>query len=373
MSRRRSSMTLVMRMGAVAGAVALFGASEALAISRSEVMARAQAFAYHPWTCGEQNLTASCSAGYESVYVPGDHVGLPYDWGGYMELAEFDKGILAGKGAGSYPKNGILSCTVGLDCSGFVSKAWGIGHYTTSNLASVASAIGADALLAGDIFNQAGYHVTLFSSFLANGEPAMYEALGYNVHYNVTGGWSHVDGYTPRRHGKIKGTAAVATEVEGEAAIEGAAAIGGAAAIEGAAAIGGTAVSPIVIDGFPYTDTRNTEDAPSGVLDGCGAGPEKLEGGAGYVYQVTFDRPGTLTAAISDDAGVDVDVHLSTSMSTGACVARHDSILTVEVDCGTYYLVAEAPGGAGEVAGLYALTAAFTPAGGVCGGSSFRP
>ena len=99
-------------------------ATQASAISREEVLVRAKAFAYHPWTCTSANLTASCDGGYHSVYVTGDYLGLPYDWGGYMTLFQFDQQIASGHGAGSYPDDGVLDCTSGLDCSGFVSKAW---------------------------------------------------------------------------------------------------------------------------------------------------------------------------------------------------------------------------------------------------------
>lgn len=74
-------------------------------------------------------------------------MGLPYDWGGYMTLFQFDQQINAGYGAGSYPEHGVLSCTAGVDCSGFVSKAWDSGHYATVHLGS--SAISQSEMLAG--------------------------------------------------------------------------------------------------------------------------------------------------------------------------------------------------------------------------------
>src|SRR6185503_9741808 len=41
----------------------------------------------------------------------------------------------------------------GLDCSAFVSKAWGIGRQTTDTLASVARPIAKDELQTGDALN----------------------------------------------------------------------------------------------------------------------------------------------------------------------------------------------------------------------------
>ena len=329
---------------AIASAIGLSllaSAGLASALPRSEVMARAKSFAYHPWSFTSANASASCSSSYASVHVPGDYIGLPYDWGGYMTLFEFDQGITAGLGAGSYPDDGVLSCTVGLDCSGFVSKCWDIGHNTTSSIPSIAPTIAVGQMLPGDVFNEAGYHVALYSHKLGNGEPVMYEALGYNVHINATEGWSHVNGYIPRRHPSLTGTTASDPL--------------------------GTPVNPILVSGFPYTDSRDTTQSGSDLLDGCAASPTKAETGREYVYQVTFTKPGKLTATVSDDVGVDIDIHLYTSMSTNDCVARNDTTLTMDVDCGTYYLVADTFKGATEYPGPYTLIADFVPSGGPCG------
>jgi hypothetical protein len=43
--------------------------------------------------------------------------------------------------------------STGLDCSAYVSKAWGISRHTTDNLASVASPVAKEELQAGDALN----------------------------------------------------------------------------------------------------------------------------------------------------------------------------------------------------------------------------
>jgi cell wall-associated NlpC family hydrolase len=55
------------------------------------------------------------------------YMGIPYVWGG--------------------------NSASGLDCSAFVSKAWGIGRHTTDNLSAVATPISKDQLQAGDALN----------------------------------------------------------------------------------------------------------------------------------------------------------------------------------------------------------------------------
>lgn len=336
---KRRSTKLVCSIIALTGVIV--SASRANAIDREQVMARGKAFAYHPWTCTTANLTATCDAGYQSVYSPGDYMGLPYDWGGYKTLFEFDQEILQGSGAGSYSSDGVLACTSGLDCSGYVSKCWDAGHWSTSTIDSVSYTIPQASLLPGDALNEAGYHVVLFSHLLGTGEPIYYEAAGYNTHINTTGGWSWVSGYVPIRYDDITGTT-VGNPV-------------------------GTTTNPIVIGSFPYSDARDTTQSSSDVIDGCGAAPGTNESGPEYIYQVTFTQPGQLTVAVSDDVNTDIDVHLFTSLNTSDCIARNDSSFTQAVDCGTYYIVADTYVGSAEYAGPYQLTVDFVPSGQPCG------
>ena len=318
--------------------------SQARAISRTRVMVRARSFVYHPWRCTTANLTASCDSGYSSVYVPGDYMGLPYDWGGFVSLFEFDGDILDGLGAGSYSSDGVLSCTTGLDCSGFVSKAWDTPwKYGTSTLPDISTVISQNEVLPGDCFNISGYHVILYSHTLTNGDPVFYETVGYNTQINVTGGWSHVSSYTPRRYDDIQGTTAGTPP--------------------------GTPENPIPIGSFPFTDSRDTTNSESNVFDGCGLAPTTDESGPEFFYEVTFSQPGTLTVSVTDDVGVDIDVHVYSSMNTYDCLARDDTSFSVPVDCGTYLVVADTyVGGGGDVySGPYDLTVDFTPSGGGCG------
>ncbi|MBI5535703.1 MAG: hypothetical protein HY898_23430 [Deltaproteobacteria bacterium] len=315
---------------------------QAGAITRDEVITSAKAFVYHPWRCETQNLTASCSSTYKSEYVPGDYLGLPYDWGGYMTLFQFDQQIAAGYGAGS-PYNGdVLDCTAGVDCSGFVSQCLFDTYNTTSDIPSVTTAINQSALLPGDILNKAGYHVVLFSHLLGSGEPYLYESSPPNARVNATGGWSYVSGYSPRTLPGIQGSTATDPV--------------------------GTLTHPIVITSSTYTDSRNTTQSPSDVFDGCGVAPATKESGPEYVYEMSFTQPGSLTVSVSDDTGVDIDVHLYSSGNTSDCIARADVAFTTNVDCGKYYIVADTfTSGSTSYPGAYTLNVQFTPSGGSCG------
>ena len=102
--------------------------------------------------------------------------GMPYKWGGFSTIEEFQKGIAAGKYAGNVPdfkELGNNRC-VGVDCSGLVSRCWGLQekHNTekSPSLISVSTRIKTAELLPGDIllrYNQPSRenHVVIFVKF----------------------------------------------------------------------------------------------------------------------------------------------------------------------------------------------------------------
>jgi hypothetical protein len=79
----------------------------------------------------------------------------------------------------------VLSCTAGIDCSGFVSYCWGIplsSHiYGTSNLRDVGGKLKSNwvtDLKPGDALNKPGSHVVLFTGYNPDGTINICEASG---------------------------------------------------------------------------------------------------------------------------------------------------------------------------------------------------
>ncbi len=56
--------------------------------SRDEVMADAARFAEHVWEMRAANQKGTCQGEYRSDHPLGKRVGVPYAWGGSMDLAE---------------------------------------------------------------------------------------------------------------------------------------------------------------------------------------------------------------------------------------------------------------------------------------------
>ena len=126
----------------------------------------------------------------------------------------------------------------------------------------------------------------------------------------------------------------------------------------------GTLGHPIVVDGFPYTDTRDTAAAPSDAIDVYSCAPSTDESGPEFVYTLGVPVSGTLhlgVEVLADDT--DVDVHLLSALDGDACVARDDTGLSAAVEAGTWFVVADTwvDGAGTELAGPYELTIDFEP------------
>jgi cell wall-associated NlpC family hydrolase len=102
---------------------------------------------------------------------------VPYKWGGYDSLpgfvAKLEQGYLAGDICtcrdSSYDYC-ITGNSTGVDCSGFVSRTWEEGYYTTSSLDKIADPLSDwRTLRAGDIVNRPGSHVRLVTGISEEG------------------------------------------------------------------------------------------------------------------------------------------------------------------------------------------------------------
>jgi len=103
----------------------------------------------------------------------------------------------------------------------------------------------------------------------------------------------------------------------------------------------GTIDDPIVIDALPFTDLRDTRDAPGDDLDaypGCGAPQD--ESGPEVVYALELDRPTVVRARLYDRGAVDIDLHLlSDAGGPAACLDRNHRTIEASLGPGTWYFV----------------------------------
>lgn len=300
------------------------------AVTREDALQHAAEYATHEWTMTAVNETASCSDDYESDFTAGTWVGVPYDWGGWYTLDEFDAALAEGLGAGSHSWHGSLWCTAGVDCSGFVSQVWETDQkYGTATFHEVTHDIGVDELLRADALNDAGSHVVLFAYETAAGIPVHYEAGGDPVLVDNDQGWSAFASYTPIRYDAIE---------DGPST--------------------GTTSEPIAITAFPFRELRWTAGAASDVYQGYSCS-DADESGPEVVYRFETPTGGRLELVLSDDDDVDVDLHVLDAPSAAACVARADGELVLDLVPGAYWIVADTYVGSREFPGPYYLAATF--------------
>lgn len=98
--------------------------------------------------------------------------GMAYKWGGFDTPESFLNGLSQGKKAGDIANtykirlddDGISQGSVGIDCSGFISRCWGLPeHHSTRDLPNISDPIPWDDLKPGDILLKTG-HVVMFAA-----------------------------------------------------------------------------------------------------------------------------------------------------------------------------------------------------------------
>jgi len=147
--------------------------------SRQQTIETAFAFEGVQWRLTPANYGAdpdTACTGYNRIrrpwYLQGkvnqDVRGVPYCWGCHGSLANFRQRVESGAMAGNVcTRNAPRADVAGVDCSAFVSAAWGLSiHYTTAAIPAIAKPI-ADPwdLKPGDALNKPGSHVMLFLRF----------------------------------------------------------------------------------------------------------------------------------------------------------------------------------------------------------------
>lgn len=123
---------------------------------------------------------------------------FPYSWGGFSSISQFDQGLNDCKKAGDIQTKYAdgtsacgSSCSVGVDCSGFVSRLWKqTSKYGTSTIMQIATKINKSELKPADALNDAGSHIRLFVGFRADGKWDMVESYAGSGYWGV--------GYTVR-------------------------------------------------------------------------------------------------------------------------------------------------------------------------------
>ncbi len=175
-------------------------------VSRTTIMNTAWSIRDNSKYLSSTNTDGACSGRGKPRYIggAGTYRSVAYDWGGFDSLSDYNAAMSPGTGkAGDINTAAVESCSRGLDCSGFVSRAWQrTTKYGTSTLSQISYQLSStSSLREGDVMNKAGSHVVLFESFASSGIWTL-EATTTNSYDRVvyiTRSWSALSGYVPRR------------------------------------------------------------------------------------------------------------------------------------------------------------------------------
>lgn len=206
-------------------------------VTRHECLGTAEAYRIHRWTGSGTNLMhGPDSKGIQvdtpdSTYqkpgaIPGwwrtgeENEGVPYQWGGFSTLAQFDAGLRAGKAAGDVYTNekrrllddAVSKEAVGIDCSGFISRCWKLPRsYSTRELAGLCVQLNSwNDLRPGDILNTFNAHCLLFAGW---DDPQHKKIIAYEtgsppnwkvVSHTIDTDWLRGLGYRPFRYKNMR-------------------------------------------------------------------------------------------------------------------------------------------------------------------------
>lgn len=93
--------------------------------------------------------------------------GIPYKWGGFDNMVKFLENLKNGYKAGDINTAAVTSNTAGVDCSGYISRAYKFAtKLGTSTIPTYFDSTTYDDLLIGEIANRKNYHVFIFGGYI---------------------------------------------------------------------------------------------------------------------------------------------------------------------------------------------------------------
>jgi len=201
-------------------------------ITRDEALATGDSYVQHTWNCQNTNMTDE--NGEEApdgdwVKTPswlseGQMHKVPYQWGGFRSLSQFDTGIAGGGYAGDIHTDGVSSYAYGVDCSGFVSRCWNLPYqYSTRMMPDITGEYTEwSELQPADAIHKDG-HVRMMVSWNENGSLNVVEASSADWRVSYRTFWlSQLGSYRPRYYVNMEGApTALPTPVLGAVTIDG--------------------------------------------------------------------------------------------------------------------------------------------------------
>lgn len=97
----------------------------------------------------------------------------------------------------------------------------------------------------------------------------------------------------------------------------------------------------ICVETFPFVHQGDTAASGTRDMQRYSCAPDVDESGREQLYRVTVEESGFLSAAVYDDQGVDIDVHLLDARDPDRCLDRGHRQAAQDVHAGTYWITAD--------------------------------
>ena len=159
-------------------------------ITRTQIINNAVPYTTYIWTATKANIWNGTSCGGKTIQTPswvqiGQNSGMPYCWGGWTKTTDIQNYLNNGKSAGDINTDTNFgaepNCAVGLDCSGLVSRAWGLTNKLGGNgLVNISTPITLNQTQPGDILVLPGEHVMLIETNNQNGYYGVIESSAHD-------------------------------------------------------------------------------------------------------------------------------------------------------------------------------------------------
>jgi hypothetical protein len=179
--------------------------------SRTEMENSALAYLNNRTLLSKENISGKCAGRIAPRHLRREYSSVPYKWGGTDSAASFNKAMAAGKRAGDIPQSrgdAVEGCASGVDCSAFVSNAWGIPREYTSTLPGYSIQVSGppEELKPGDIVNRKDDHAAMVATPPDAAGAYFYEStVGENADRVVYQyhSWAYFSKYTRLRYKNV--------------------------------------------------------------------------------------------------------------------------------------------------------------------------
>lgn len=175
-------------------------------VYRSTMVSRASAYTNNLKSLTTTNISGACTGRVKPRYLgsAGTYSSVSYDWGGFDTVSGFNSYMTSGYKAGDIDST-AESCSRGVDCSGFVSRVWGLSSkYSTRNVSSISTKLSSIYVLQrGDIVSKYDVHMAMFYAYSGTTSAVWYESTTANSYDGVvrrTRPLSDFKYYTPYRY-----------------------------------------------------------------------------------------------------------------------------------------------------------------------------